>query len=74
MGYPLTDPRLEDWLMPPDNEHAAKWQFATQLCAVYGLRPEELRYLVLKNNKTELWTTYKKSNSKINGEDYFYLF
>jgi len=24
-----------------DNEHAEKWQFATQLCAVYGLRPEE---------------------------------
>ena len=23
-------------------------------CAVYGLRPEELRYLVLKNNKTEI--------------------
>ena len=34
-----------------DNEHAAKWQFATQLYAVYGLSPEELRYLVLKNNK-----------------------
>ena len=38
------------------------------------MRPEELRYLVLKNNKTELWTTYKKSNSKINGRRLFPLF
>ena len=75
VGYPLTDSqigRLVDSFA--DNEHAAKWQFATQLCAVYGLRPEELRYLVLKNNKTELWTTYKKSNSKINGRRLFPLF
>ena len=75
MGYPLTDSqigRLVDAFA--DNEHAAKWQFATQLCAVYGLRPEQLRYLVLKNNKTELWTTYKKSNSRINGRRLFPLF
>ena len=57
-----------------DNEHAAKCQFAPQLCAVYGLRPEELRYLALKNNKTELWTTYKKSNSKINWRKLYPLF
>tara|TARA_A100001011_G_scaffold392107_1_gene478941 strand:- start:37 stop:456 length:420 start_codon:yes stop_codon:yes gene_type:complete len=75
VGYPLTDSqigRLVDSFA--DNEHAAKWQFTTQLCAVYGLRPEELRYLVLKNNKTEFWTTYKKSNSKINGRRLFPLF
>jgi len=75
VGYPLTDSqigRLVDSFS--DNEQATKWQFATQLCAVYGLRPEELRYLVMKNNKSELWTTYKKSNSKINGRRLFPLF
>ena len=28
----------------------------------------------MKNNKSELWTTYKKSNSKINGRRLFPLF
>ena len=64
IGYPLTDPqigRLVDNFR--DNDQAQRWKFAVQLCAVYGLRPEELNYLVLRNNKSELWCTYQKTNS-----------
>ena len=65
IGYPLTDSqigRIVDAF--GDSEEAQKWKFATQLCAVYGLRPEELRYLKLRNNKQDLWCTYEKANSK----------
>jgi len=64
IGYPLTDSqigRLVDNFR--DNDQAQRWKFAVQLCAVYGLRPEELNHLVLRNNKSELWCTYQKTNS-----------
>jgi integrase len=47
IGYPFTDAqiiRLLDAL--PSDEAGARWRFAFQLMAVYGLRPEELRFLV----------------------------
>ena len=68
VGYPLTDFQIirlvEDF---PDNEQAQKWKFAVQLCAVFGLRPKELRYLVVRNKHSdpELWCTYQKTNSKV---------
>ena len=33
----------------PAGEVHDRWRFAIQLCSVYGLRPEELRYLVIKD-------------------------
>ena len=64
IGYPLTDSqigRLVDNFT--ETPQAQKWKFAVQLCSVYGLRPEELNHLVLRNNKTELWSIYQKVNS-----------
>ena len=65
IGYPLTDAqigRLVDNF--GENDQAQRWKFAAQLCAVYGLRPEEINHLVLRNSKKELWCTYQKKNSK----------
>ena len=64
VGYPLTDAQilqLLDYL--PEGEAHDRWRFAIQLCAVYGLRPEELRHLRIKDgaNSAELWTIYQKS-------------
>jgi integrase len=62
IGYPLTDAqvlRLVDAV--PDTAAGRRWRFALQLLAVYGLRPEDLRHLVTRNNGTELWSTYQKS-------------
>ena len=64
IGYPLTDAqigRLVDGF--GEHDQAQRWKFAVQICAVYGLRPEELNHLVLRNNKSELWCTYRKTNS-----------
>jgi integrase len=62
-GYPMRDAqilRLIDGL--PRNESGNRWRFAVQLMATYGLRPEELRYLVLKPGVDGplLWCTYQK--------------
>lgn len=62
-GYPLRDAqilRLLDGL--PGNESGSRWKFAVQLMATFGLRPEELRYLVLKPGLEgpQLWCTYQK--------------
>ena len=59
VGYPLTDGeilRLLDNL--PNTDQAVAWRFGLQLMAVYGLRPEELRYLSIKQG--ELWCLYRK--------------
>ena len=47
-----------------ENDQSQRWKFAAQLCPVYGLRPEEINHLVLRNSKKELWCTYQKKNSK----------
>ena len=64
VGYPLSDAQILQLLdnLPEGDPHN-QWRFAIQLCAVYGLRPEELRYLRITSgaNESELWTTYRKS-------------
>ena len=64
IGYPLSDAQILQILDNlPQGEKHNRWRFAIQLCAVYGLRPEELRYLRIKDgaNGPELWTIYQKS-------------
>ena len=64
IGYPLSDAQILQILDNlPQGEKHNRWRFAIQLCAVYGLRPEELRYLRIKDgaNGAELWTIYQKS-------------
>ena len=64
VGYPLSDSQILHLLdnLPEGDPHN-QWRFAIQLCAVYGLRPEELRHLRIKSgaNGSELWTIYRKS-------------
>jgi len=64
IGYPLTDAQILRLLRGlPDDEAGTRWRFAIQLLATYGLRPEELRHLVVKEGCAgpELWCTYRKS-------------
>lgn len=64
IGYPLSDAQILQLLDNlPEGEVHDRWRFAIQLCSVYGLRPEELRHLVIKDGVSgaELWTTYQKS-------------
>ena len=64
IGYPLSDAQILQLLDNlPEGEAHDRWRFAIQLCSVYGLRPEELRHLVIKDGVSgaELWTTYQKS-------------
>ena len=68
VGYPLTDSqilRLFDSL--PVGEVHSRWLFALMLLAVYGLRPEDLRYLVTRNGGRELWSMYRKSKGGKSG-------
>jgi integrase len=64
VGYPLRDAQILQLLdnLPEGDPHN-QWRFAIRLCAVYGLRPEELRHLRIKSgaNGSELWTIYRKS-------------
>ena len=64
IGYPLSDAQILQLLDNlPNGEVHDRWRFAIQLCAVYGLRPEELRHLRIKDGAEgpELWTIYQKS-------------
>ncbi|ABB35455.1 site-specific integrase [Synechococcus sp. CC9605] len=64
IGYPLSDAQILQLLDNlPKGEVHDRWRFAIQLCAVYGLRPEELRHLRIKDGASgaELWTIYQKS-------------
>ena len=64
IGYPLSDAQILQILDNlPQGEKHNRWRFAIQLCAVYGLRLEELRYLRIKDGakEAELWTIYQKS-------------
>ena len=64
IGYPLSDAQILQLLDNlPEGEVHDRWRFAIQLCSVYGLRPEELRYLRIKDGAdgAELWTIYRKS-------------
>jgi len=64
IGYPLSDAQILQLLDNlPEGETHDRWRFAIQVCAFYGLRPEELRYLRIKDgaSRAELWTIYQKS-------------
>ena len=64
IGYPLSDAQILRILNNlPRGEQHNRWRFAIQLCSVYGLRPEELRHLRIKDGAdgAELWTIYQKS-------------
>ncbi len=67
VGYALTDSQILQLIA---SEKDPKWQFNYQLLAVYGLRPEELRFLVIKDGVRgkELWTTYEKSMGGTKGQ------
>ena len=64
IGYPLSDAQILHLLDNlPAGEVYDRRRFAIQLCAVYGLRPEELRHLRIKDGATvaKLWTIYHNS-------------
>ncbi len=67
VGYALTDNQILQLIA---SEKDPRWQFNFQLLAVYGLRPEELRFLVIKDGIAgkELWTTYEKSMGGTKGQ------
>ena len=67
VGFALTDSQILRLLEDVSDE---RWKFAIQLCAVYGLRPEELRYLRIKDGAEgkELWTIYQKSMGGTKGD------
>ena len=71
IGYALSDVEIIHLLdaLPTGHSHEP-WKFAIQLCAVYGLRPEELRNLAIKNGplEAELWTNYRKSKGGKRGD------
>ena len=71
VGYPLEDVQILALLdsLPEGPEHE-RWRYAIQLSAVYGLRPEELRHLVVKNgaNGAETWCNYRKSMGGTQGK------
>ncbi|QNG29937.1 site-specific integrase [Synechococcus sp. LTW-R] len=82
-GYPLSDAqilRLLDSIQTEvtgnsghslrDVEAAKRWKFAIQLAAVYGLRPEDLNWLTVKQGPEgpELWSMYRKSKGGIHGK------
>ena len=53
IGYPLSDAQILQILDNlPQGEKHNRWRFAIQLRSVYGLRPEELRYLRNKAGQT----------------------
>lgn len=67
VGYALED---EQVLQLIASEKNPSWQFAYQLMSVYGLRPEELRHLVVKKgvHGKELWCLYRKSMGGTKGQ------
>ena len=67
IGYAFSDQEILSLI---DYEKNESWKFAFQLLAVYGLRPEELRYLRIidGSNGKELWSTYRKSKGGNKGE------
>ena len=66
-GYAFSDQQI---LALIDDEVNPHWKFAYQLLAVYGLRPEELKYLRIMDGikGKELWSTYRKSKGGLKGD------
>ena len=70
VGYPLTDAQILRLLESlPEGKTHDRWRFALQLIAVYGLRPEELRHLRVKDgvDGPELWSICRKSKGGTKG-------
>ena len=67
VGFALEENQI---LQLISNEKTPSWKFAFQLLSVYGLRPEELNHLVIKQGTEgkELWTTYQKSMGGLRGQ------
>jgi integrase len=73
IGYPLSDLQILKLLEAlPRGKNHERWRFALQLAAVYGLRPEDLRYLTVKAGQQpgswELWSNYRKSQGGNKGK------
>ena len=69
IGYPLNDAQILRLLDSfPINDVGNKWRFAFQCMAVYGLRPEDLRYIHTRNAGQEIWSNYQKSKGGKKGE------
>lgn len=66
IGYAFRDSEI---LALIEDEKSPKWQFAYQLLAVYGLRPEELRWLRIIDgvNGKELHSIYRKCMGGLKG-------
>ena len=66
IGYAFRDSEI---LALIEDEKNPKWQFAYQLLAVYGLRPEELRWLRIVEGVEgkELHSIYRKSMGGLKG-------
>ncbi len=73
----ITNPKRIDFALSDsqilrllDDIKDERYKFAIQLCAVYGLRPEELRHLRIKDGAEgkELWTIYQKSMGGTKGD------
>ena len=64
VGYALSDSQILQLLnsLPKGVVHD-RWRFAIQLSSVFGVRPEGLRWLRLKDGPhgPELWSIYRKS-------------
>ena len=67
VGYAISDAEILRLL---DGTPDPRWRFAIQLCSVFGLRPEELRFLRVKDGPhgPELWSIYRKSMGGRKGE------
>ena len=67
IGYAFRDSEI---LALIEDEKDPKWQFAYQLLAVYGLRPEELRWLRIIDGVEgkELHSIYQKSMGGLRGD------
>ena len=67
IGYALEDDQILQLIA---SEKSKQWQYAYQLLAVYGLRPIELKHLVVKKgvHGKELWCMYRKSMGGTKGQ------
>lgn len=67
IGYALEDDQILQLIA---SEKSKQWQYTYQLLAVYGLRPIELKHLVVKKGVKgkELWCMYRKSMGGTKGQ------
>jgi integrase len=56
IGYPLLDSEV---LRVVNELHDPRWCLAVKLCAEFGLRPEDIRYLTVRDGNP--WSDYRKA-------------